>query len=44
MKNGKGKEYYENNRLKFEGEYLYGKKCGKGKEYSENSEKIFEGY
>jgi len=24
-KNGKGKEYYENGKIKFEGEYFYGK-------------------
>ena len=35
LKNGTGKvmEYYENGRLKFEGEYLNGKRNGKGKEY-----------
>ena len=39
--NGKGKEYYWNGNLKFEGEYLNGKRNGKGKEYTENL--IFEG-
>ena len=32
MKNGKGKEYYDNGQLKFEGEYLYDDKI-KGKFY-----------
>ena len=32
-KNGKGKEYYNQNILAFEGEYLNGKRNGKGKEY-----------
>ena len=40
-KNGKGKEYKDNN-LIFEGEYLNGKKNGKGKEYMNNLI-IFEG-
>ena len=31
-KNGKGKEYDDNGKLIFEGEYLYGQKNGKGKE------------
>ena len=31
-RNGKGKEYYNNNKLKFEGEYIDGKKIT-GKEY-----------
>ena len=30
--NGKGKEYYDNGKLKFEGEYLNGERNGKGKE------------
>ena len=42
-KNGKGKEYYENGKLKFEGEYLNGEKHGKGKEYYENGKLRFEG-
>ena len=29
--NGKGKEYYYNGKLKFEGEYLNGKRNGKRK-------------
>ena len=33
-RNGKGKEYYSNGELKFEGEYLNGKRWnGKGKQY-----------
>ena len=31
-RSGKGKEYYDNGNLIFEGEYLYGKRL-KGKEY-----------
>ena len=30
-RNGKGKEYYDNNKLKFEGEYLNGERNGKRK-------------
>jgi len=33
-KNGKGKEYYIDDKLQFEGEYKNGKRNGKGKEYS----------
>ena len=32
-KTGKGKEYYKNDKLKFEGEYLKGKRNRKRKEY-----------
>ena len=44
-KNGKGKEFYENNtpELKFEGEYLNDKRNGKGKEYYINGKLIFAG-
>ena len=43
-RNGKGKEYDEDERLKFEGEYLNGKRNGKGKEYDiYGDEIIFEG-
>jgi len=35
---GKGKEYYDNGELKFEGQYLNGRKHGKGKEYNKNGE------
>ena len=41
--NGKGKEYYNDGKLAFEGEYLNGKKHGKGKEYFKNGKLIFEG-
>ena len=37
------KEYYENDKLKFEGKFLYGKKKGKGKEYYENGKLKLEG-
>ena len=40
---GKGKEYFENGNVLFEGEYLNGKKIGKGKEYYENGYLLFEG-
>ena len=41
--NGKGKEYYKSGELKFEGEYLCGRKHGKGKEYYERGKLKFEG-
>ena len=33
LKNGKGfvQEYYSDNKIKYEGEYLYGERNGKGK-------------
>ena len=37
-----GKEYNDNGNLKFEGEYLEGKRW-KGKKFNENGELIFEG-
>ena len=46
LKNGNGnvKEYYNNGELKFEGEYLNGKRNGKGKEYDYfNGNLLFEG-
>ena len=45
MKEGKGqiKEYNENGKLIFEGEYLNGKRNGKGKEYYNNGNVAFEG-
>ena len=44
MWNGRGKEYYRGGKLKFEGNYLRGKRNGKGKEYNENNGKLeFEG-
>ena len=33
----------DNNYVKFEGEYLNGKRNGKGKEYDENGELLYEG-
>ena len=43
--NGKGKEYYENGQLKFEGEYLNGKIKGirKGKQLNKNDQFKLEG-
>ena len=45
LKNGTGKvkEYDYNGQLKFEGEYLNGKRNGKGKEYYYNGNLKFEG-
>ena len=45
LKDGKGyiKEYDSHGELKFEGEYLNGKRNGKGKEYNNNGKLIFEG-
>ena len=40
--NGKGKEYDDNGKIKFEGEYLNGERNGKGKEYH-NGILFFEG-
>ena len=40
---GETKEYYENGQLKFEGEYLNGKRNGEGKEYYEDGKLKFEG-
>ena len=40
-RNGKGKEYYGNDKLEYEGEYLNGERNGKGKEfYSEKKLKF----
>jgi len=39
----KVKEYYDNEKLKFEGEYLNGEKNGKGKEYFKSGILRFEG-
>ena len=41
--NGLIKEYYYNGKIKFEGEYLNGKKNGKVKEYDDYGQLIFEG-
>ena len=43
-RNGKGKEYYKNGELIFEGEYLNGKRWnGKGKEYDDKGRVKFKG-
>ena len=42
IRNGKGKEYYNNGLLKFEGEYLYGRRWN-GQGYNKNDNLIFEG-
>ena len=42
-RNGKGKEYYENGKLKFEGEYINGLRNGKGVEYYDNGTLKFVG-
>ena len=41
--NGKGRSYYFDGKLEFEGEYLNGKRNGRGVEYYKNKKKIFEG-
>ena len=41
--NGLMKEYYDKNNIKFEGEYLNGKRNGKGKEFDKKGNLIFEG-
>ena len=38
--NGQIKEYYDNGKLFFEGEYLNGERNGKGKEYFFNGKKM----
>ena len=45
IENGKRiiKEFDINNKLDFEGEFLYGQKNGKGKDYYNNEELSFEG-
>ena len=43
MRNRKGKEYFYNNQLKFEGAYLNGLRNGKGKEFDFERKLIFEG-
>jgi len=42
-RNGYLIEYYSNGNLKFEGEYINGKRNGKGKEYNDKGKLIFEG-
>ena len=39
----KGKEYYQDGEILFEGGYLKGEKHGKGKEYYDNGKLVFEG-
>ena len=41
--NGKGKEFDDNGNLKFEDEYLNGKRNGNGKEFDDNDNLKFEG-
>ena len=41
-KKWKGREYYKNGKLLFEGEYLKGKRNGEGKEYYFIGELLFE--
>jgi len=43
LRKGKGKEYSDSGQLKFEGEFLNGKRNGKGKEYNYKGELEFEG-
>ena len=43
IRNGNGKEYFDNGVVKFEGEYLNGTKNGKGKEYYDNGKIKFDG-
>ena len=43
LPHGKGKIYYKNNHLKFNGNFEKGKCNGKGIKYNENGEKIYEG-
>ena len=42
-RNGKGKAYYYDGKLEFEGEYLKGERNGKGKEYYFDGKLRFEG-
>ena len=42
-RNGKGKEFNDNEKLIYEGNYLNGKWNGKGKEYSDDGKSSFEG-
>jgi len=43
FENRREKEYYDNGKLKYEGEYFNGEKNGKGREYYENGNLKFEG-
>ena len=40
---GKGKEYKDDGKLIFDGEYLDDKRNGKGKEYNDDGKLIFDG-
>ncbi len=42
-RNGKGKEYYQGEKVIFEGVYKKGKKIVKGKEYDDKGNLTFEG-
>ena len=42
-KNGEGKEYDGNGKLKYEGAYINGERNGQGKKYYENGELEFDG-
>ena len=42
-RNGKGKEYYDDDNIKFEGENLNGERNRKGKEYYDNGNAMYEG-
>ena len=42
-KNGKGKDFDQNGKLIYEGEFLNGKRYGKGKEYNFDGKLLFEG-
>ena len=41
--NGKVKEYDNEGKLKYEGEYLNGERNGKGKEYDDKGNLVYEG-
>jgi len=43
LKNGKGKEFYNNGKLLFEGEYINELRNGKGKEYDKDGKIIIDG-
>ena len=40
----RGKEYYENGNLRYDGEFLDGKWNGKGKEYDQNGNIKYKGH
>ena len=43
QRNGKGKEFFDNDYISYEGEYFKGKRNGKGKEYNYKGNLIFDG-